>query len=54
MPEPSPAHHGGTVRCHLHTTGADLAGRPVTAHLHTIGDRTGDQPGNHTPRSTSR
>ncbi len=29
MPEPTPSHHDGEVRCHLHTTGPELGGGSV-------------------------
>lgn len=29
MPEPTVAHHGGEVRCHLHTSGPELGGETV-------------------------
>ncbi len=29
MPEPTPGHHGGEVRCHLHTSGPELGGESV-------------------------
>lgn len=32
MPDPTPTHHGGTVRCHLHTQGPKLGGETVV-HL---------------------
>ena len=35
MPEPTPAHHGGTVRCHLHTSGPELAGESVVEFIKT-------------------
>jgi oligopeptide/dipeptide ABC transporter ATP-binding protein len=31
FPEPFPIAGGGEVRCHLHTTGPELEGAPVTA-----------------------
>lgn len=33
MPDPTPAHHGGEVRCHLHTTGPELAGESVVDYI---------------------
>ena len=33
MPDPTPAHHGGEVRCHLHTTGPELAGESVVQFI---------------------
>lgn len=33
MPAPSAAHHGGEVRCHLHTTGPELAGESVVEFI---------------------
>lgn len=33
MPEPTPAHHGGEVRCHLHTSGPELAGESVVSFI---------------------
>ncbi len=33
MPEPAPAHHGGEVRCHLHTSGPELAGESVVSFI---------------------
>lgn len=33
MPEPTPAHHGGQVRCHLHTSGPELAGESVVQFI---------------------
>lgn len=35
MPEPTPAHDGGTVRCHLHTTGPELGGESVVDFIRT-------------------
>ena len=35
VPEPSPAHHGGEVRCHLHTSGPELAGESVVEFIKT-------------------
>ncbi len=35
MPEPSPAHHGGQVRCHLHTSGPELGGESVVEYIKT-------------------
>lgn len=35
MPEPTPAHDGGTVRCHLHTTGPELGGESVVKFIKT-------------------
>jgi len=37
MPEPTPAHHGGDVRCHLHTTGPELGGESVVEFIKTTG-----------------
>ena len=36
MPHPTHAHHGGRVRCHLHTSGPNLAGAPVADYLSSI------------------
>ena len=33
MPDPTPAHHGGEVRCHLHTSGPTLAGESVVPFI---------------------
>lgn len=33
MPEPTAAHHGGQVRCHLHTSGPELAGESVVEFI---------------------
>ncbi len=33
MPPPIRAHHGGEVRCHLHTTGPELGGESVVAFI---------------------
>lgn len=33
MPEPTTAHHGGQVRCHLHTSGPELAGESVVSFI---------------------
>ena len=33
MPDPTLAHHGGEVRCHLHTTGPELGGESVVAFI---------------------
>ena len=35
MPDPSPAHHGGDVRCHLHTSGPELGGDSVVEFIRT-------------------
>ncbi len=35
MPDPTPAHHGGDVRCHLHTSGPELAGESVVEFIKT-------------------
>ncbi len=35
MPDPVPAHHGGEVRCHLHTTGPELGGESVVEFIKT-------------------
>lgn len=35
VPDPTPAHHGGTVRCHLHTSGPELAGESVVEFIRT-------------------
>lgn len=35
MPAPSPAHHGGEVRCHLHTSGPELGGESVVDFIKT-------------------
>ncbi len=35
MPAPTPAHHGGEVRCHLHTSGPELAGASVVEFIET-------------------
>jgi oligopeptide/dipeptide ABC transporter ATP-binding protein len=33
VPEPLPAHHGGSVRCHLHTSGPELGGSEVVTFI---------------------
>ena len=33
MPAPTPAHHGGEVRCHLHTSGPELGGESVVPFI---------------------
>jgi oligopeptide/dipeptide ABC transporter ATP-binding protein len=38
MPEPVPAHHGGTTRCHLHSAGPALEGRSVVPYLRSVTD----------------
>ncbi|MEM7272635.1 MAG: ABC transporter ATP-binding protein [Actinomycetota bacterium] len=35
MPAPTPAHHGGEVRCHLHTSGPELGGASVVEYIET-------------------
>ena len=37
MPAPSAAHHGGEVRCHLHTSGPELAGESVVNFITASG-----------------
>ena len=48
MPEPTPAHHGGDVRCHLHTSGPELAGESVVEFIKTKAESrlTGSQRSN--------
>jgi len=33
MPDATPAHHGGEVRCHLHTSGPELGGESVVEFI---------------------
>ncbi|MDE0134861.1 MAG: ABC transporter ATP-binding protein [Acidimicrobiaceae bacterium] len=33
MPAETPAHHGGSVRCHLHSSGPELGGESVVAYI---------------------
>ena len=35
MPAPTQAHHGGEVRCHLHTSGPELGGESVVEFIKT-------------------
>lgn len=39
MPEPTPAHHGGEVRCHLHSSGPALGGESVVDFISTTARR---------------
>ncbi len=39
MPAATPAHHGGEVRCHLHTSGPELAGESVVSFIETTAGR---------------
>jgi len=39
MPTPAPAHHGGEVRCHLHTSGPELGGESVVQFIESTARR---------------
>lgn len=46
MPAPTPAHHGGEVRCHLHTSGPELAGESVVEFIRsTTREHSGERRG---------
>lgn len=45
MPAPTPAHHGGFTRCHLHTHGPRLAGETVVPYIRSLtGAQRAEQP----------